>query len=127
MQHMALPDGLRDTYRAQFPEHSEDTDAAVDAVLELARHFHTYSSMATVYAAAHLRTLRAAEQPDGAAGKVDGGSGAKLSETLGAHSITYARLPTSDDDRSAFFARTPYGRMFLQLERRATAASIRIV
>lgn len=110
---------LLQLFRTLFPELtvSEVSDADAARWIELAGQFHSLSDHARVHCAAHLLTLAATEQ-DGPGG-VDGGAGLHSSEMLGAHRIDYA-LSAAEVDRDGYFARTPYGRTFLTLERRAT-------
>ncbi len=105
-------------FRKEFPEFSEVTDDAVQRWIERASEIHATSETATLYLAAHLVAV---DREDSG---VDDGAGVVVGESVGPKSVQYKTQAESGDQ--AFFARTKYGRLFLTLERRATAFSARV-
>ena len=97
--------------------------------LNLAAQIHNVSNTATAYLAAHLQTVETgvAGSTITAAGTTDGGDRIIVSERMGEQQVTYARPNAAGaTDRSvtteAFFQSTRYGRIYLQLARRANLA-----
>ena len=109
------------TFRERFPEFSDLDDGRVRPMLEAAKEIHSLSIAATLYLAAHLITLDLKERAIG----VDEGAGVVISESIGPKKVTYKTQ--AEREGEVFFARTPYGRMFLTLRRPATAFSVRVI
>ena len=107
-------------FREEFPEFDDVIDQSVETWLGHAAEIHSLSKTATLYLAAHLVALDREESGQ----VVDHGAGVITSETIGPKSVTYMNQARSGDE--VFFARTEYGRLFLTLERRATAFSARV-
>lgn len=116
-------------FRDELPEFSETVLSNNDAkrYLAAALEIHSLSQRATIYCAAHLYSLAETEQPDGGVGQDDGGAVSVQSQTIGNQTITYAQAADmSSSERSSYFNRTPYGRLFLIFENRATANTLRV-
>ena len=111
-------------FRAAFPEITAQkaSDAEVERHLALALEIHSHSESATLHCAAHLVAISEERTGDGA-GAADGGSGVVTSESLGPKTVTYL-TNAGASARKAFFATSPYGRMFLTLEGRSARPAI---
>ena len=107
-------------FREEFPEFEDLSDQGVETWLDRAVEIHSLSDTATLYLAAHLVALDREESGE----VVDHGAGVITSETIGPKSVTYMTQARSGDE--TFFARTQYGRLFLTIERRVTAFSVRV-
>ena len=101
--------------------------------LNLASQMHNISNTATAFLAAHLQTLDtgAAAASSTTATGPDGGDRIIVSERMGEQQVTYARPSSAGTaDRTttneAFFQSTRYGRIYLQLARRANIG-VRVV
>lgn len=110
-------------FRQQFPSAFASTaDADVERTLAEARQIHDVRERATYYLTAHLLTLDARTDTDGAftAGEVK-------SEKAGDLTISYATVADSAfdrEDRTWFYRQTIYGQRFLQLEHRTPRTAI---
>lgn len=124
---MPLPSSSADltpaNVREEAPELGAVADDTLSRALAVALDIHSRSPRATVYCAAHIVSLWAEENASGPAG-VDDRGGVVVAETAGPLEAEY--LPQAENEREVFFARTPYGRMFLTLERRSTAFTPRV-
>lgn len=101
--------------------------------LNLASQMHNISNTATAFLAAHLQTLDtgATAASSTTATGPDGGDRIIVSERMGEQQVTYARPSSAGTaDRTttneAFFQSTRYGRIYLQLARRANIG-VRVV
>ena len=106
-----------DRFRQEFPEFAaeEHADAVVQRALNNAFEMHSLKALATLYLAAHLVAIGEEHT-----GQPDGGSGEIIEERTGP--FTQKFTPQGGKDgKGAFYARTSYGRMFLELERRTPA------
>ena len=111
-------------FRARFAEFAATPDAEVELWLETAVEIHGLSTRATLYLTAHLLTLDAAERQAGAVAPLDDRGGIIVEEQFGPQRIKF--MQQAAEEKDVFFARTSYGRLFLTLERRATAFSPRV-
>ena len=111
---------LTPKFRERFPEFGWCGDSAIETMLELAGEMHSLSETATLYLAGHLIKLDREEGRNG----VDEGAGVVTNESIGPKTVQYKTQAERESD--VFFERTPYGRMFLVLEKRATAFSVRV-
>ena len=122
---MAFTATLED-FRAHIPELSRFADAEVERAIEEALYMHNIRPIATLLLAAHL--LAVSEFGDDFFGIISGptvSQSRSTSNTAGPLSTTDTTSSTSVSqvaagDRNAYFALTPYGQRFLQLERRST-------
>lgn len=105
--------GFRAYFGAEFPESAYD-DAAVTRALDEAGAIYTQTARGRLYLAAHYLVLNAAARQE-----IDDGAGVVTMERLGPRSVSYQTVARDADD--AGFARTAYGRRFLELRRRAGA------
>lgn len=107
-------------FQAQFPELTAITQAKVDRYGAVALEITgSTSAMCVLYLTAHLFSLGEVEN----SGEPDGGAGEIKQEMTGPYSRTFVTQASKDGE--AFYTRTPYGRMFLELERRSPAKHFR--
>ena len=104
-----------------FGDHLQDGQptAALDRWIALALRLHAASPLAAAYLAAHLITLDKDED-----GQIDGGAGLLIGDRIGPLGLQYQMEMTEGGE--SWFERTPYGRMFRQLERRTPATAMAI-
>lgn len=125
---MALPSSAADLttahLREEVPALASVAEDVLSRALIVALEIHTLSPLATVYCAAHLVSLWADEDASTNPAGVDDRGGVVIAETAGPIEAEY--MPQAEGGHEVFFARTPYGRMFLMLERRATAFTPRV-
>lgn len=105
--------GFRAYFGTEFPEATYD-DAAVSRALDEAADIYTLTARGQLYLAAHYLVLNAAAQQE-----IDDGAGAVTMERMGPRSVSYRSVARDADD--AGYARTAYGRRFLELRRIAGA------
>lgn len=110
-------------FRGEFPEFSAVEDAVITALIKRAQYYHDITTRGIIYAAAHLHCLDKEKTADLAP---DGGAGVVTGESIGSRSVQYATNAGSDE-RKAFWARSPYGREFLQIESRNVRQGLGIV
>ena len=106
-------------FREQFPELADAPDSVATQWLDIAGDIHSASDHALLWCAAHLVAV---DQAEGR--RVDSGAGEVEEEQIGPKRVRYRAQ--AKDDRDTFFTRTSYGRMFLQLERRAPAVAMAV-
>ena len=101
-------------FKSEFPEFASLTDDTITRVITRALRFHDDTKEGAIYAAAHLYSIDLEKAANHAP---DGGAGVVTKESLGPKSVEYMTT-AGDDERRAFWSRTPYGREFLKIEER---------
>ena len=105
--------GFRAHFGDEFPE-ATYPDAAVSRALDDAASIYNRTARGQLYLTAHYLLL-----DTGAQQVVDDGAGAVTMERIGPRSVSYMSVARDADDSG--YARTAYGRRFLELRRRAGA------
>ena len=123
---------LSEKFRSEFPEFTEDDypDSVVSRWIGVASEISDISSRATIYLAAHFISLNYTPSDGETVLEADGGIREVKREEAGPLEVEYfpssETTNTSDRYASENFDRTEYGRIFVTLERRATAFSVRV-
>ena len=106
-------------FRTQFADDAtllSSSDAQIQRALDEALLIHRVQPLATLFCAAHIRTL------DKAAADGKTTSPEVSQRRAGPLSATY--LTQAEENREAFFTSTSYGKRFLNLEKRSARAGI---
>ena len=98
-----------------------DTD--IQGWLDAAQIFYNRRKQGMIYVAGHLIVLAKAERPGPGPAVVDVGLQSNVeSESIGPLSVRYRQEAREDHD--AFFSRSTYGRMFIEMEKRSPWAQM---
>lgn len=110
-------------FQAAFPEFAGVDSAVISFWIATATEISAIRETATMFLTAHLVVMDQTER-DGGIAPLDDRGGLIAEETMGPRKLAY--MVQAETAPETFYARSYYGRMFMALERRATAMSIRV-
>lgn len=111
-------------FRERFNEFASVSDTDVSFAIEDAQAIHDRCILATTYLVAHFVALNASNNIGTTGASEDGGAGELSSISDGSESASYKTQ--AEKGSEVYYTSTPYGRRFLELERRCPGRRISI-